>query len=102
MCVIDLLSTPLILGVLVVFKICEFQSSYQITIILVYTPVEKLEVFIREDGERGVRALTEFTEGQFVCEFEANLLTKEECEKAEQEYERDGKAVYILQVSICS
>ena len=63
-----------------------------------YTPVDKLEVFIRKDGERGVRALRDFKKGQFVCEFEANLLTKEESARAEEEYARDGNAVYILQV----
>lgn len=35
----------------------------------------KLEVFMREDGERGIRALVPFRAGQFVCEFAANLLT---------------------------
>ena len=63
-----------------------------------YAPVEKLEVFVREDGERGVRALTAFRDGEFVCEFEANLLSKAQCEKAEKEYEADGKPVYILEV----
>ena len=32
-----------------------------------------------------------------MCEYEATLLSKEECEKAEQEYESEGKAVYILE-----
>ncbi|CAI8053088.1 hypothetical protein GBAR_LOCUS29037 [Geodia barretti] len=59
---------------------------------------EKLEVFVREDGERGVRALTAFRDGEFLCEFEANLLSKAQCEKAEKEYEADGKPVYILEV----
>ena len=35
-----------------------------------------------------------------VCEFEGNLLSKAECEKTENEYEREGKAVYILEVII--
>ena len=49
------------------------------------------------DGERGVRALESIKSGQFVCEFEGNLLTKGECEEAEKEYKRAGKAVYILE-----
>ena len=62
------------------------------------THSEKLEIFIRDDGQRGVRALVEIKNGEFVCEFEANLLSKEDCEKAEQEYEREKKPVYILEV----
>ena len=52
-------------------------------------------MYVREDGERGVRLIKS---GQFVCEFEGNLLTKGECEVAEKEYEKEGKAVYILEV----
>ena len=63
-------------------------------------PLDTIEVFVRDDGERGVRALKEIRIGQFVCEYEANLLSKEECEKAEQEYESEGKAVYILEVHL--
>ena len=33
-----------------------------------------------------------------MCEFEENLLTKPEYEKAKREYAREGKAVYILEV----
>ena len=61
---------------------------------------DKLEVFIRPDGERGVRALQQFKSGSFVCEFEANLLSKAECEEAEKEYVEEGKPVYILEVYI--
>ena len=53
---------------------------------------------MREDGERGVKSLKLIKSGQFVCEFEGNLLTKGECEVAEKEYEKEGKAVYILEV----
>ncbi|CAI8001763.1 hypothetical protein GBAR_LOCUS3258, partial [Geodia barretti] len=49
------------------------------------------------DGERGVRALQQFKSGSFVCEFEANLLSKAECEEAEKEYVEEGKPVYILE-----
>ena len=35
--------------------------------------------------------------GEFVLEFEGNLLTKSQCEEAEKEYEKDGKPVYILE-----
>ena len=53
---------------------------------------------MRSDGERGVRALVPIRSRTFVCEFEGNLLSKAQCEEAEREYERGGKAVYILQV----
>ena len=59
---------------------------------------DKLEIFLRPDKERGVKAKVPFRPGEFICEFEANLLTKEECLAAEEEYERDGIAVYILEV----
>ena len=39
----------------------------------------------RGRGERC--ANSEGVQEQAVCEFEANLLTKEDCEKAEEEYE---------------
>ena len=59
----------------------------------------KLEVFVREDGERGVRALVPFRAGQFVCEFEANLLTKDEYKVAEQKYIEEDRPIYTLEVS---
>ena len=57
----------------------------------------KLDVIVREDNERGVIAKKAFKAGEFVCEFEANLLTEEEMKLAE-EYERDGIPVYSLEV----
>ena len=48
-------------------------------------------MYVREDGERGVRSLKLIKSGQFDCEFEGNLLTKGECEVAEKEYEKEGK-----------
>ena len=36
--------------------------------------------------------------GEFLCKFEANLLSKAQCEMAEKEYEADGKPVYTLEV----
>ena len=59
---------------------------------------DKLEIFVRDDGERGVHALVEIANGKFVCEFEVNLLTKEEYEMAEQEYDRVEKPLYILEI----
>ena len=53
---------------------------------------------MRNDGERGVRAVQPFKSRSFVCEFEGNLLSKAECEQAEKEYEAEGKRVYILEV----
>ena len=52
-------------------------------------------MFLRPNGERGVRALQQIKTGSFVCEFEGNLP---ECEEAEREYAREGKLVYILEV----
>jgi len=49
------------------------------------------EVFIRMDEPRGVRAKRAFKVGEFVMEFEGNLLSKEENEVAEKEYEEDGQ-----------
>ena len=62
--------------------------------------LDKLEVFIRDDGERGVRAVAPFRSGQFVCEFEANLLNEEEFKEAETEHKKEGRTVYTLEVSI--
>lgn len=59
---------------------------------------DKLEVFLREDGERGVRVVVPFKEGEYVCEYEANLLSKEDFEAAEVEYEEMDLPVYTLEV----
>ena len=59
---------------------------------------DKLEVFVRKDGERGVRAKTAFRPGQFVCELEANLLSKDQFAEAEKEYEKEQVPVYALEV----
>ena len=58
---------------------------------------DKLEVFIRDDGERGVKTLCEFRDGQFVCEFEANLLTKKSASRQRKNIPRKA-SVYILEV----
>ena len=65
---------------------------------VVFPSSEKVKVFVREDGERGVKAQTSFRPGQFVCEFEANHLTPEEFMIAEKEYTREHKTVYALEV----
>ena len=55
-------------------------------------------MFQRDDGQKGVRATTAFKQGSFVCEFEAELLTKEQFEAAEREYQEKNIPVYGLQV----
>ena len=59
---------------------------------------DSLEVIIRDDSERGVIAKKAYRAGEFICEFEANLLTKQEMELAEDEYNREGIPVYALEV----
>lgn len=59
--------------------------------------LDKLEIFVRADGQRGVRAKTSFGPGQFVLEFEANLLSEDESREAE-EYQQQGKPVNTLEV----
>jgi hypothetical protein len=61
---------------------------------------DKLEVFRREDTEHGVRATAAFQEGSFVCEFEADVLTKAQFEVAEKEYQEQNIPVYGLQVQL--
>jgi hypothetical protein len=61
---------------------------------------DKLEVLRREDTEQGVRATAAFQEGSFVCEFEADVLTKAQFEVAEKEYQEQNIPVYGLQVQL--
>lgn len=65
---------------------------------LLLLTTDKLEMFFRDDGQRGVKTTQAIPNGSFVCEFEGNLLSRHECEEAEREYEKEGKAVYILEV----
>ena len=61
--------------------------------------VVNVEVFMMENGERGVKATRDISAGEFVCEFEANLLSETENRHAEEEYEKEGLVVYNLEVS---
>lgn len=57
-----------------------------------------MEIFVRPDGERGVRAAVPLEAGQFVCEYESNFLaTKKEVEAAEAEY--DVSTLYVIEVT---
>ena len=58
-----------------------------------------MEVFLREDGERGVRAKRQFNSGEFVVEFEGNLLSREDYRRAEIEYAKENLPLYTLEVS---
>ena len=58
-----------------------------------------VEVFLRGEGERGVRAKRRINAGEFVLEFEGNLLTREEYQTAEMEYAKENIPVYTLEVS---
>lgn len=58
-----------------------------------------MEVFLRGDGERGVRARRRFNQGEFVLEFEGNLLTREEYPRAEIEYNKENVPVNTLEVN---
>ena len=53
---------------------------------------------MRDDGQRGVVSTEDIKLGQFVGEFEANLLTKAESDLAEREYESEKLPVYTLKV----
>ena len=48
---------------------------------------DKLEVFRRGDMKKEVRATAAFKNESFVCEFETDLLTKEQFEVAGKEYQ---------------
>ena len=50
-----------------------------------------VEVFMRGDGQRGVRAKQAFKAGEFVMEFEKNLLRKV---AVEREYDKEDVPVY--------
>ena len=43
-------------------------------------------MFVRVDGERGVRIKTTFRPGQFICKFEENLLMREQFQVYLQTY----------------
>ena len=49
--------------------------------------------------EKGVRATSSFKSGTFICEFEGTLLTKEQFEAAEKEYQEKNLPVYGLEVN---
>ncbi len=69
-----------------------------ITHSIVPCATDNLEIFVREDGERGVRTKVGFAPGQFVAEYEANYLaTKEEVLAAEAEYA--ASTLYVIEVS---
>ena len=57
-------------------------------------------MFVRDDGERGVRACRDFAVGEFVLEFEANLLSEAENHHAEKVYQHEGLPVYTLEVRL--
>ena len=62
--------------------------------------VRNVEVFVREDGERGVRATRDIKEGEFVLEFEATLLSEAEHKHAREIYHLEGLQTCItLEVS---
>lgn len=50
-----------------------------------------VEVFIRGDGQRGVRAKRAFKAGEFVMEFEGNLFSMVVLER---EYDKEDVPVY--------
>lgn len=60
--------------------------------------IEWVEIFQRGDGERGVKARRKFSAGEFVLEFEGNLLTKGEYQLAEIEYCAEQLPIYTLEV----
>ena len=61
---------------------------------------DRCEVFVRSDGERGVRAKRQLMQNEFVCEYEANILSGEEAERRERQYQEDGDDdIYMLQVT---
>ena len=60
---------------------------------------DDIEVFMRGDGQKGVRAKRDFKNGEFVMEFEGNLLT-EENKVAEREYAGEDRTVYNVEVNI--
>ena len=58
------------------------------------------DIVIEWDINRKRATKTAFRPGQFVCEFEANLLTREQFQEAEKEYQRDNLPIYTLEVRI--
>ena len=58
----------------------------------------KFEIFVRSDNERGVRSKAVFTPGEFVMEYEANLLGEQQQKLAESEYEEEGEKPILLKL----
>lgn len=59
---------------------------------------ERIEVFEREDGERGVRSKRPIHTNEFICEYEGNLLTESEAKQLEKKYMEEDDPIYMLQV----
>jgi len=49
------------------------------------------------DKERGVRSKAVFTPGEFVMEYEANLLDEQQLKLAETENENEGEKIYVVE-----
>ena len=58
----------------------------------------KFEIFVHSDNERGVRSKAVFTPGEFVMEYEANLLDEQQQKLAESEYEEEGEKPILLKL----
>lgn len=61
---------------------------------------ERIEVFQRDDGERGVRSKRLIHENEFICEYESNVLTPSEAKQLEVVYRQNGDPIYMLQVRV--
>ena len=54
-----------------------------------------LKVQVRADQQHGVFTRTNINKAQFVCEYAGQLMTKEEADKLEVEYQSNGEGCYI-------
>ena len=93
--------------------LCKYYLCIQQDVIPL-TPVEKiitglkmptakekdfLEVVIREDNQRGVRAKRRFSKGEFICEYPGEVVNIEEADRREAEYKLNDEGCFILKIS---
>ena len=64
---------------------------------MTFSPPDKLEVFTKPNGERGVKAGVDFPQNIFIAEYEGNILAPEMAEEREKRHETEKEDMYMLQ-----
>ena len=80
-------------------KVSYSMAYINICYAMATTLVGNLEVFTKDDKQRGVRTKIAIPQNKFVAEYEANVLTEDEAKAQEERYLKEGEDLYIMQAS---